>query len=69
MLIHLNKINSYRIFIALFRMMHSKKKSYEFPLLADMHVDGVRFNRELLAAHQFRNASNGSKAIHFKPEK
>ncbi len=50
-------------------MMHSKKKYYEFPLLADMHVDGVRFNRELLAAHQFRSASDGSKAIHNKPEK
>ncbi len=49
--------------------MHSKKKYYEFPLLADMHVDGVRFNREILAAHQFRSASDGSRAIHNKPEK
>jgi hypothetical protein len=50
-------------------MMHSNKKNYELPLLADMHVDGVRFNRELLAAHQFRNASEKSTAIHYKPEK
>jgi hypothetical protein len=50
-------------------MMHSKKKSYEFPLLADMHVDGVRFNRELLAAHQEQWISDSSRSIQFKPEK